>query len=148
MPENTASEYPFVMCTEWLYYCPPGKAGSSLCPLTSDLASARGLIDRAWSFSQWMTAIEKKPILLGWWSLLPPCAPCLPESGSMQVWSTPTTPGPSQVIIFHVYLIVSSLAIKAAFTVMFGCGGFLLWPHIWLICCIHVSNSLHTKGMD
>lgn len=31
---------------------------------------------------------------------------------------------------------------------MFGCEGFLVWPHIWLICSIRVSNSLHTKGMN
>lgn len=109
---------------------------------------SKGLADIPRSFSQWKKTIEKRPLLLGWWSLLPPLAFGPLQGVACRSGQARQLQGLHKPQFFMSIWQVFSSLFKAAFEVMFVCGGFLLWTHIWLICSIHVSNSLHTKGMN
>lgn len=79
------------------------------------LCLSKGLADIPRSFSQWKKTTEKRPPPFR--LVVPPPTPCFwpPPRGGMQVRSSPTTPGPSQATIFHVYLTGLFLAIQSGF---------------------------------
>lgn len=87
-------------------------AGSALWPQTLPQQGARWYSQKFLSMEEnhWK---DTPPFRL----VVPPPTPCFwpPPRGGMQVWSSPTTPGPSQATIFHVYLTGLFLAIQSGF---------------------------------
>lgn len=126
------------------------KAGSWPCTLTPNAVSARGsLIFPEASLNGRRSFKKEKLHLMGWWS--PRSHPLLLPSSKW--WHAgpvkPNNPWAFINSLFFMYIWwVLSLLFKAAFTVMLVGESFLFWTYIWLICGIHVSNSLHTKGMN
>lgn len=147
--ENTVWEYPFVICTERLCHCSSGRlaAGPALWPLTLPLQGAHWYSQKLLSMEEDDLKKENPTSRAGG-----PSTPTLSACPPKWWHAGPVKPNNPQAFInslFFMYIWwVLSLSFKAAFTVMLVGESLLFWTYIWLICGIHVSNSLHTKGMN